>query len=204
MKRIGIGFVLLMVLPWTSALAMNIPDIAFVRKSLDSPPGFDSNFDIYTMDINGDNLTRLTNNDYAELDPRFSPTDDLFSFYANPSGTLGGGIYRMNFDGTGVEELSGAGGGSEQNWSPDGSQLVFSKPAAIPGQTNLYTVNSDGSNETQITFDGGQHLMPQWSASGDRISFVSNTGTHIIDTNGLNQVSVASTSDYHAVWSPDG
>lgn len=204
MKRIGIGFLLMMVMPLSSALAMNLPDIAFVRKSLDSPPGFDSYFDIYTIDINGGNLTRLTDNDYAELDPIFSPTDNLFSFYGNPTNSLGGGIFTMHFDGSSVQEISGPGGGFEQSWSSDGSQLVFSKPSSTLGDTDLYVVNKDGTNEAQITFDAGQHILPKWSPSGDRIVYVSNTGTHIIDADGQNKVSIAATRDDHAVWSPDG
>lgn len=204
MNRIGIAFVFMMLMTPSFAFALNSPDIVFVRKSLDAPPGFDTYFDIYTIDINGGNMTRLTDNDYTELDPIFSPADELFSFYANPSGSFGGGVFRMDFEGSNVQELSGAGGGYDQSWSPDGSKLVFSKPALTPGDTDLYVVNKDGSDLTQITFDAGQHLSPKWSPSADRIVYVSDTGTHIIDTNGLNKADVSSTKDYHAVWSPDG
>lgn len=178
--------------------AMILPDIAFVRKPVSAPRGYDTANEIYTIDINGGNLVRLTDDDFAQLDPTFSPTDNLLSYYGN------NGIFRMNFDGSDVQKLSGEGGGYDQSWSPDGSRLVFSKTASTIGFSDLYIVNNDGSGLLKINQDSGSHVSSKWSPSGNRIAYVSYEGTHIIDTNGLNKTDILSSRDYQAIWSPDG
>lgn len=188
------------------ASAMVLPDLVFARKPLNSTPAFDIDNDIFTMDVNGGNFIRLTDNKTTELDPFFSPTDDLISFYANPLQVFHGGIFVMDFQGGNIQELSGGdfGGGSEQSWSPDGTQLVFVKHTNISGMSDLYIVNRDGTGLHKISQDSGAHIQPRWSPSGKHISYVSYEGTHIIDVNGNNKVDVAAKADYSGLWSPDG
>ena len=199
-RIVVLSLLFVFVLPF-SVSAMILPDIVFVRKPIDAPVG-DSYYDIYSIDINGDNLTRLTDNYTAELDPLFSPIDNYLSFYGNPQGDSRGGVFRMDFDGGGILALSGTGGGSEQSWSPDGTQIVFKKYTA--DASDLYIVNRDGTNLHKINQDGGVHIDPKWSPRGDRIAYVTYDGTYIIDTDGQNKVGVATVSDYAAIWSPDG
>lgn len=62
-------------------------------------------WDIFTISLNGANLTRLTNTPQAnETRPCWSPDGQKIVFVKN-DGSTAGGIYVMNADGTGVTQL---------------------------------------------------------------------------------------------------
>jgi Tol biopolymer transport system component len=129
MKKMVVLFAFFILIVGTdSVLARVMPDIVFIRKPYEVT-GFDTGNEIYTIDINGGNLTRLTDDDYAQLWPRFSPNpaDPLISFYANPESLAwSGGVYVMEVDGQNPRRVAGDGSG-DQSWSPDGSRLVVQK-----------------------------------------------------------------------------
>jgi Tol biopolymer transport system component len=56
-------------------------------------------------------------------------------------------------------------------WSPDGSKIAFSSNRA--DDRNIFTMNADGSNIQQLTFDEGLDILPSWSPDGSRLAFVS-------------------------------
>ncbi len=56
------------------------------------------------------------------------------------------------------------------DWSPDGSALVF--VALGPGQIHqIYKMNPDGSNETQLTSSNVTKAFPRWAPDGSLIAF---------------------------------
>ena len=56
------------------------------------------------------------------------------------------------------------------DWSPDGTALVF--VALGPGQIHqLYKMNADGSDETQITSSNVTKAFPRWAPDGSLIAF---------------------------------
>ena len=99
-------------------------------------------------------------------------------------------------------------------WSPDGRKIaftsghdVFDGPMQTHLETQIFTMNPDGSGRTQLTGgvrDGG----PAWSPDGNRIAFIGNDsdGTShlfIMNADGSGQTSLTSPSRRPA-WSPDG
>ncbi len=76
----------------------------------------------------------------------------------------GGNIYTVNGDGSKLTRVSY---GLDPAWSPDGTQIAFTRWNEPAG---LYVANADGSNEARV-FDGQQFLSPRWSPDGKRIVF---------------------------------
>ena len=56
------------------------------------------------------------------------------------------------------------------DWSPDGSKLVFVAPG--PGEIHqIYTMDADGSNESQLTASNVTKAFPRWAPDGSLIAF---------------------------------
>jgi hypothetical protein len=94
-------------------------------------------------------------------------------------------------------------------WSPDGSKIAFASDR--DGSLELYVMNADGSNLTQLTHNEGFTGTPAWSPDGTRISFdcvveANNWDICAIDANGGNlaRLTTDPRSDGGASWSPDG
>ena len=92
--------------------------------------------------------------------------------------------------------------------SPDGRRAVVIR--VIAGREQLFTMNMDGTGETQITRDDADHEDPVWSPDGRRIAFVLVKGgkkiVNLIDADGTDPEAVtpASQSAIHPSFTPDG
>jgi hypothetical protein len=61
---------------------------------------------------------------------------------------------------------------SSPSWSPDGSHIVFVSDRDHPGaNTELYTMNADGSNQMRLNPSTLGAASPSWSPDGTRIVF---------------------------------
>ena len=82
------------------------------------------------------------------------------------------------------------------------------------GTYQIYTMNSDGSNQTQITFSEDRAAYPIWSPDGRQIVFSrriggamdGNTEVFVMDADGSNQRNLSNHPGYDSLpdWSPDG
>ena len=145
----------------------------------------ETTLDIFTMDPDGGNVSRVTKTDGVEWesDPTWSP-DGRRIAYVHSRNPLSPGcgppcdndydIFVMNADGTGATRLtSNRFGAFEPEWSPAGDRIVFAAWPDPPVQGfEIFTMNPDGSQVTQLT-SSGLNRFPSWSPDGSRIAFMS-------------------------------
>lgn len=124
---------------------------------------------IYVMDINGNNVTRLTFAGNFNASPSFSPDGKLITFAGYDKDQDNFDIFLMNSDGHNLIRLTGSqkrkshrmASNEDPSFSPDGRHIVFSSDRT--GSKQIYIVNLDGSDERRLTFDNHTYEKPRWS-----------------------------------------
>ncbi len=124
--------------------------------------------EIYLMDSDGSNQTRLTTGGYFNAEPAWSPdgTKIAFSRVLGPSTT---DIFVINADGSAETALTNdPATDSNPSWSPDGSKIAFVSTRG--GDTAIYVMNADGSGQTRLAGPGGNPGFggPVWSPDGQK------------------------------------
>ncbi len=161
--------------------------------------------EIYTMNIDGSDVRVLTDNDFADMDPLWSPDGQYISFYSNRTGT--GDVFVMDQNGDNVINVSNNQDHSNyrQTWSPDSQQLTYVENID-PTNINIWTSTLDGSPSQKINQEQGSFSFPRWSGAGDRIAYSkydSDTKIYIADSDGSNTVILSGVSTMFN-WSPSG
>ena len=164
-------------------------------------------------------VTQITNSSDCPYNscvqnPVLSPDGSRIAYMSDQDGWARREIYIMNSDGSGKTRVSFAGDNTgwnwQQNWSPDGSKIVYSH-----GGT-LWVVNADGTNEVSLGVSG---MYPAWSPDGNKIAYHNGGGTPggqlwMMNVDSTNQERVDpftdpstsgdSVQDAPLGWSPDG
>ena len=124
----------------------------------------DGNFEIYTVNVDGTGLTRLTQNPARDHVAAWSPDGRKIAFASDRSG--GGDIYVMNADGTGVTRLTTSPAiDANAAWSPDGASIAFN--STRDGDPNIYVMKSDGSDQQRVTRGAGGDVYPAWGPENE-------------------------------------
>ncbi|HSL66812.1 MAG TPA: hypothetical protein VK977_01470 [Actinomycetota bacterium] len=88
---------------------------------------FDNFRDVWSINADGTDLTRLTNSPWPEFDATWSP-DGTEIAYRSERNNGDPEIWLMNADGSGQHRLTR---GLSPAWSPDGSRIAYASPGDI-------------------------------------------------------------------------
>jgi Tol biopolymer transport system component len=188
--------------------------VVFAREELPEGPNAPI---IYSVGMDGSNLTPLIGPTRIGLTPAWSPDGTMIAFAGSPGGPYG--IYVMNADGgdphliPGTDEISVA----DPTWSPDGKTIAFAG-SNDDAEWDLYTTALDGSALAKVTdTEKLSETGPAWSPDGSRIAFARVYGLYsyaqpsgilTIAPDGSNEALVHGSDPNADVanpsWSPDG
>jgi Tol biopolymer transport system component len=130
--------------------------IAFTSKR-------DGNDEIYVMNADGTEPTRLTSNTFSDIAPAWSPDGRKIVFQSNRDGNTE--IYVMNADGSDQTRLTNYHGRDQDaDWSPNGRTIVFEQDIEpiSDGVLEVFVMNADGSDPTPLTGLPSENSHPGW------------------------------------------
>ena len=181
----------------------------------------DDNHELYVMNADGTNTTRLTDLPNFAIEPEWSPDGQKIAFMSQVTGTWPGLVFLtliMDSTGDNLEELPFPPPTAENRnredgmavWSPDSERMAFASNR--DGQFEIYVMDRDGSNQTNLTNNSATDYRPSWSRDGTRIAFVSwrdnaqHEQIYVMDADGTNTIRLSddTANDTRPSWSPDG
>lgn len=107
--------------------------------------------ELYVLDMESGERSRLTNNNRIEREPSWSPDGTELVFWMSSTETEPGGIYRIKKDGTGLRPVFTSGVSFMPRWSPDGERIAFAyKEHDEDAGSALWVMTSDGSMAREL------------------------------------------------------
>ena len=192
-------------------------------------PIYDS-YEIYRANADGSGARKITNAPGYDAEATIAP-DGLIVFTSLRDGDME--IYSMKGDGSDPRRLTnrqGPDGGPFFSW--DGKRVAFrgrelgagpelddyrsllKQALWRPTQLELFVMDRDGRNQTQVTRLGGANFAPSWHPDGKRLIFASNIGDAKgrnfdiymvnLDGTGLERITFNDTFDGFPMFSPNG
>jgi Tol biopolymer transport system component len=142
-----------------------------------------ANYHLFTMNEDGTNETQITNfsngtNYIFTGDASWNSDGNKIIFMTNKDYDNGGKIYFANPDGTNLIRVNHTNVNIQNpKLSPNGTKILFE--SRIGTNYHLFTMNIDGTNETQITnFSNGTNYIYTghacWNNDGSKIIFTTN------------------------------
>ncbi len=173
------------------------------------------NWDIYSIDVDGNNLLQLSDHRATDEAPACSPDGKSIVFRSERD--LTPDLYVMDSDGINVIRLTQDNFfEARASWSPDGTRIAFSTFRWAVGNSEIYAMDANGNNPINLSRHKWHDVTPSWSPNGRKIVFSSyrtgaaNDPEHIfvMNADGKERRNITGDSDLpknrFPTWSPDG
>ncbi len=130
------------------------------------------NWQLYSIDKNGQNLKRITNDSFNNNYVDVSPGGDKVAFVSDRDGNQE--IYIMNIDGSAMKRLTqNAGRDIHPYFSPDSKKILFNSDRDGDGRNlDIYEMNPDGSGLKRITQTPDEETCARYSRDMKKIVYL--------------------------------
>jgi Tol biopolymer transport system component len=175
-----------------------------------------TNYDIYTMDLNGNQFHRMTTGQadpftsYAHWEPDWSPDRSKIAFsYSSGSGSQYD-IYVASAQGGAKTNLTNGASTDDRFplWSPDGTKILYTRTvvqAGGGGDNTIWMMNADGTNKQQIMSIPGRETAQSWHPSGQKFLYTNNSTDTLYEYDmATGQSRSLGFATYGIEYSPDG
>ncbi len=132
---------------------------------------------IYSCDLDGGSLRRITNTRTIEVEPKMNPKGNTYVFVSGRGGMPQ--LYMMNTDGLDASRLTtGEGEAVNPSWHPDGVHIAFAWTRGFePGNYNIFVMDVGTREFQQLTHGVGRNEDPNWAPDGVHIVYSSRRGS---------------------------
>ena len=162
----------------------------------------DGNSEVYQIARDGKEVARLTKNHAIDISPSWSPDGSRVAFVSDRLGKPQ--LFVMDANGGNVRRLTTSGAYNvTPRWSPKGDRIVYARKE---GGFQIYAINPDGSQDTQLT-SAGSNEHPRYSPDGRFIVFSSTRdggeGLYLMRADGTGQTRISpnKAQNTHPTWS---
>ncbi len=170
----------------------------------------DGNDEIYMMDYDGANPTRVTFNKIKDYMPAWSPDQRTIAFTSYRTG-IAGLFLRNIYEGT-ETAVATAGTNYSAAFSPDGKKLAFCSSMTEQGNADIFVMDLETKKTKRLTYNAATETSPSWSPTGREIAFTTDRlgqgspQIYIMDAEGSNVRKASFGGNYHdaPAWAPTG
>jgi TolB protein len=160
---------------------------------------------IYSVTLDGRNLTRLTSGRAIDVSPSFSPDGKRIAFVSDRTGAPQ--VYLMDADGANERRLTYDGAyNTNPSWSPDGLWIAYE--TRVNGQFDLWLIDPEGVTNVPLVTHPRNDEGPSWAPNSRMIVFSSTrrglADLYVIDRDGSNlqRITAAAGNNTSPAWGP--
>ncbi len=163
--------------------------------------------ELYLMDYDGRNQSRISGHKSTSGYSDWSPTGDAIAYMSYFNGSPG--IYYVDLaSGDKVPIYQEGTLNLSPSFSPDGRRIAFSHSQA--SNVDVYVCERRCQRPTRVTRSGAIDTNPAWSPNGEQLAFTSSRSgrpnIYVVDVDGENIRRISFEGNYNegASWRPDG